>query len=129
MPGTIDFRHDREHDIIIATPHWKIETEADVETWFGQYVSYLKAFGRKMDFVVLLDDFEVTPAIGSKWGEWRARLHKEFTRFNIRVHAKRTVKLFVNTSGARFNVATSEAASVEDAIEAILEMRRRPDAY
>jgi hypothetical protein len=124
MAGTIDFQYDREHDLIVATPHWKLATEADVSTWYGQYVSYMKAFSRKMDMVVVLDDFEVGPAIGAKWGEYRAKVHKEFLRFNVRVHAKRNVKLFVNTSGARFNVSTEEAASVEDGIAAILEMRR-----
>jgi hypothetical protein len=125
MAGTIDFQYDRERDLVIATPHWKIVTENDVTTWLAQYASYMKSFGRKMDLVVVLDDFEVTPVIGSKWGESRATLHKEYLRYSIRVHSRRDVKLFVNTSGARFNIATEEAASVDDAVDAILEMRRR----
>jgi hypothetical protein len=125
MSGSIDFRYDQDRDIVIATPHWKIATENDVTTWLSQYAMYMKPFGRRMDMVVVLDDFEVTAAIGSKWGEYRARLHKEYLRYSIRVHSKRDVKLFVNTSGARFNIATEEAASVDDAVDAILEMRRR----
>jgi hypothetical protein len=125
MPGSIDFRYDKARDIVIATPHWKIATDEDVATWLAQYASYLTAFGRAMDMIVVLDDFEVTPAIGSRWGEHRARLHREHLRFSIRVHSKRDVKLFVNTSGARFNIATEEAASLEDAVAAILEMRRQ----
>ena len=128
MAGTINFQYDREHDIIVATPHWNIATENDVITWFGQYASYLKAFSRKMDMVVVLDDFEVAPAVGAKWGEYRAKVHKEYLRFNFRVHLNRNVKLFVNTSGVRFNVSTQEAASVDDAIAAILEMRRSLEA-
>jgi hypothetical protein len=125
MPGTIDFQYDSERDIVVATPHWKIASENDLPPWLAQYHAYLKSFGRKMDLVVVLDDFEVAPSIGAKWGEYRARLHKEHLRFSVRVHSKRDVKLFVNTSGVRFNIATEEAASIEDAKAAILEMRRQ----
>ncbi|HEY5375248.1 MAG TPA: hypothetical protein VIK01_16325 [Polyangiaceae bacterium] len=57
------------------------------------------------------------------WGLARAKIHQQFTRFNYRVHATNRVKLFVNTSGARYNVATEEAATIEDAIEGILAAR------
>jgi hypothetical protein len=126
MPGTIHFHYDEQFQIVIATPHWKITTEADVIAWFGQYERYMKRFAHKMDFVFVLDDFDVHPSIGSMWGEHRAKLHKQFTRFNFRVHSKRDVKLFVNTSGVRYNVSTAEAASVADAMEGILQARRTP---
>jgi hypothetical protein len=128
MAGTIDFHHDQKHDIVIATPHWRISTEADVHAWFAQYAGYMKTFARKMDTIVVLDDFEVDPIIGAKWGEYRAKLHKQFLRHNFRVHTARNVKLFVNTSGVRFNISTSEAASVEGAIEGILELRETAKA-
>jgi len=38
------------------------------------------------------------------------------------------VKLFTKTSGVRFNAATSEAATVEAAIEGILEARKKAGA-
>jgi hypothetical protein len=125
MAGTINFQYDRARDIVVATPHWKILGERDLPAWLGQYHVYLSTFARKMDMVVVLDDFEVTPNIGAKWGEYRARLHKDHLRFSVRVHSKRDVKLFVNTSGVRFNIATEEAASIDDAKAAILEMRRQ----
>jgi hypothetical protein len=124
MSGTIDFRYDEKNDVVIATPHWKIASEADLAAWYGQYARYMTRFGRKMDFVVVLNDFEVHPSIGSKWGEYRAKLHREFMRHNFRVHSNRDVKLFVNTSAVRYNVSNAEAASVEDAIEGIIEARR-----
>jgi hypothetical protein len=119
MKGTIDFRYDSENDIVIAIPHWNIETKEDVLVWFGQYQAYMKGFGRKVDFVVVLDDFKIGPAIGVAWGEYRAKIHQEYTRFSYRVHSNNRVKLFVNTSGVRYNVATEEAATIEDAIEGI----------
>jgi hypothetical protein len=127
MAGTIEFQYDQERDIVVATPHWKIASENDLPAWLAQYHAYLHPFARKMDLIVVLDDFEITPNIGSKWGEFRARLHKEYLRFSVRVHSKRDVKLFVNTSGARFNIATEEAASIDDAKAAILEMRRQAE--
>jgi hypothetical protein len=124
MRGTIDFHHDEVNDLVIATPHWKITSEADAIAWYGQYERYMKRFGRKMDFVVVLDDFEVLPSIGAKWGEYRAKVHHEFMRFSYRVHSSRDVKLFVNTSSVRYRLSNDEAASVEDAIQGILEARR-----
>jgi hypothetical protein len=117
--GKIDFRYDATNDIVIAVPHWNIQTAADVVDWYGQYEVYMSRFRRKMDFVVILDDFHIAPAIGVVWGEARGRLHQRFTRFSYRVHANSRVKLFVNTSGVRYNVATQEAATLEDAIEGI----------
>ena len=124
MKGKIEFEYDQENDLVVATPRWVIETEADVALWHDQYVSYMQTFKRKMDMVIVLDHFEIKAAIGVAWGAARAKIHQQFTRFNYRVHATNRVKLFVNTSGARYNVATEEAATVEDAIEGILAARR-----
>jgi hypothetical protein len=128
MRGTIAFEYDRDNDVVLAKPHWKIATEADVTTWYGQWASYLGAFTRKMDTIVVLDEFEVAPAIGAKWGECRAKLHNNFFALSVRVRSNRNVKLFVNTSGARFNISTDEAPSVEDALAVILEQRRSSSA-
>lgn len=119
MKGRIDFHFDQANDVIIATPHWKIETEEDAKEWYQAYVAFMSRFPRKMDFVAVLDDFEIAPAIGGVWGEYRAKIHQQYTRFSYRVHSNTRVKLFVNTSGVRYNVATQEAATVEDAIEGI----------
>jgi hypothetical protein len=124
MRGRIDFRHDKTHDIVIATPHWKIETEADVLEWYEQWVAFLKPLNRKVDLIIVLDHADVKASIGSFWGQYRAKVHQQYTRFNFRVHMSKNMRLFANTSGARYNVATEEAATVEDAIEGILAQRR-----
>jgi hypothetical protein len=124
MKGTIRFRYDSENDVVIATPHWNIETKEDVLVWFGQYESYIKRFARKMDVIIVLDDFKIGPTIGVVWGEYRASLHRQFTRFTYRVNSDNRVKLFVNTSGVRYNVATEEAATIEDGLEGIKAARR-----
>ena len=125
MPGTIDFQYDAARDIIIATPKWHLVTKEDCETWYAQWDKYLSRFRRKVDCVVLLSDFHVDPAIAPAWGEYRAKLNIAYFRHSYRVQADSVVKLFVKTSGVRFNAATSEAETVEAAIEGILDARKR----
>jgi hypothetical protein len=124
MPGSMKFQYDSVNDVVIGIPSWKIETREDAEEWYRQWEVYMSTFHRKMDVVVLLDNFEVATAVGPYWGEFRARVHQNFTRHNFRVHSNARVQLFVNTSGARYNVSTLEAATIEDAIDGIKEARR-----
>ncbi|MBV9947714.1 MAG: hypothetical protein JOZ69_12745 [Myxococcales bacterium] len=77
MKGRIDFRYDGVNDIVIATPHWNIETQEDVVTWFGQYEAYMRQFNRRLDFIVVLDDFRIGAGIGPFWGEYRAKVHQQ----------------------------------------------------
>jgi hypothetical protein len=72
MKGTIRFRYDRENDVVVATPHWNVDTKEDVLAWFGQYGAYMKQFARKMDVIAVPDDFKIGPTIGVVWGEYRA---------------------------------------------------------
>jgi hypothetical protein len=125
MPGTIDFKYDTAKDIVIATPSWRIVTKEDCQIWYEQWDTYLARFKRKIDCVVVLDDFHVDPLIAPAWGEYRAKLNITYFRHSFRVNADATVKLFIKTSGVRFNAATGEAASVEDAIQGILEARKK----
>ena len=124
MKGTVTFAYDRANDVVVATPRWHLETEADVLACYRRYESYLKIFTRKMDLIVVLDDFTISPTIGVVWGEYRARLYKHYTRFTYRVRSNGRVKLFVNASGVQHEVATEEATTVEDAIEEIAAARR-----
>jgi hypothetical protein len=125
MPGTMDFKHDAAHDIIIATPHWRIVTKQDCEVWASQWETYLAGFKGKVDCIMVLDEFHVDPAIASEWGEYRAKINIAYIRHSYRVNADPTVKLFIKTSGVRFNAAKGEAPSVEDAIEGILDARKK----
>jgi hypothetical protein len=128
MPGTIDFSYDAAKDIVIAVPKWTIASLEDCEAWFRQWADYLGAYGRKVDCVVVLDDFHIQPRIAAKWGEYRAKLNNTYFRHSFRVHADPTVKLFIQTSGVRFHAASGEAATVEGAIEGILDARKKAGA-
>src|SRR5512145_3389712 len=124
MAGTIKFTYDVANDLVIGIPNWKVETKEDVVEWSRQWDAYMVTFNRKMDVIILLDDFVVTTAIGPLWGEARARIHQKYIGHNFRVHSNALVRLFVNTSGVRYDVSTLEAASIEDGIQGIKEARR-----
>lgn len=119
MIGTIDFKHDVRNDIVIATPHWKIETKEDCEVWAQQYADYFGRFYRPVDTIFVLDDFVVASAIISEWGEYRAKVVKAYTRFSFRVHSKSLVNIIVKTSAIRHKASSEVAGSVEDAIAVI----------
>ena len=125
MPGKIDFTYDTTNDIVIAVPKWNIETQEDCEVWYREWESHLSKYGRKVDCIVVLDDFHIHTPIASAWGEYRAKLNNTYFRHSFRVHADPTVKLFIQTSGVRFNAASGEAATVEGAIEGILDARKQ----
>lgn len=124
MPGTMKFNYDSVNDVVIGIPQWKIETREDALEWYRQWEAFMSKFNRKMDIVVILDNFEVATAVGPFWGEIRARVHQNFIRYNFRVHSNARVRLFVNTSGVRYDVSTLEAESIDDAVEGIKEFRR-----
>ena len=112
MLGTIDFTYDQANDVVIAVPKWTISSREDCEAWFHQWEAYLLKYGRKVDCVVVLDAFHIDASIASVWGEYRAKLNNNYFRHSFRVHADPTVRLFVQTSGVRFNAASSEALAI-----------------
>ena len=123
MKGTIDFTYDEKNDIVIATPHWKIETKEDCEIWYNQWVDYLAPYNRKMDAIMILNDFHVKASYSVEWGHYRVKILKEYTRFSYRINPDLTTGIFIKTSGARYNASTKEASSLEAATEAILKDR------
>jgi hypothetical protein len=125
MIGTIAFDYRSADDIVLATPHWHIETAGDIVRWFAQYEAYLGPFYRPMDMVLQLDDFEVDTVVGVQWGSARARMQNLYTRFTCRVSSKKQVRLFINTSGVRHGVSTDEAPNLDAAIAQIKQARQR----
>lgn len=125
MTGTILFEHDRLNDVIIAKPKWNIETKEDCEVWYKQWSDYLSKFGKKIDIVVVLNEFKVAAAVSELWGEHRAKLNNTFFRFSYRVTPDLMTGIFIKTSGVRYHAATKEANSIESAIFAIKEERKK----
>ncbi|MBN2716938.1 MAG: hypothetical protein JXX14_13885 [Deltaproteobacteria bacterium] len=117
------FEHDTENDIIIALPDWCVVDEADCKVWYKEWEDYMKPFGRKMDCIMILDGFKVDSGIAAEWGEYRAKVNKEYIRFGYRVHPDTTTNIYIKTSGVKYNAATNMAPSIKDAVAAIKDAR------
>ncbi len=125
MTNRIDFHYDEKNDIVVATPHWHLKTEADVSAWSRDYQKYFARFGgRKVDVVFDLQHFTVDPRIGTAWGEARSHMINSYTRYSYRVSTQGSTGLFAFTSGVRYSASSATAPSVEAAIEQILRHRR-----
>lgn len=122
--GSIRFEHDEAHDVYIVYPKWTVESDTDCEVWLQQYVDFFGPLGRKVDAIIVLDDFKLGKDIGGVWGKYRAEVHKRFTRHSVRVHADAKVATFVSTSGVIHRVATDEARDVETALR-LIELKRQ----
>lgn len=125
MLGTIRFQYDETNDLYIVHPRWHVETEDDCRAWFKQYEVYFSKLGKKVDVVLVLDDFRIGAKIGSIWGKYRAEVSTRFMRHSVRVHADARVSTFNATSAALYSASSEEAPNVETAIAFI--RRRRED--
>jgi hypothetical protein len=124
MRGTIDFRYDFDHDIVVARPRWTLDTTAEVMRWYQLHAKYFGGrFHGPKDLIVVNDDFDVAPKVATVWGSYRAKLHETLVRHAVRVNSNARVRLTTNTSGVRYSVSTLEAVSMEEAIAAILAVR------
>jgi hypothetical protein len=118
MTQTIHFQL-IDDDIIIATPIWSIKTVEDCDAWYQQWVDYLTPFHRKMDCVMILNDFHVSGQVGRAWGERRAMINNTLLRHSFRVNSDMVVSSLVQLSGVLYDAATGEAKSIEAAIQGI----------
>lgn len=120
MTVTVDFKHDVQHNIVIASPHGRIETEADCESWFNQYLNYFQRFGRQIDVIFLLGNLSIDGQIMTVWGEYRARLVIESpVRFSYRVNPQTLLSIATTVSILRTKTPNPEKRSIEEAIAAI----------
>jgi hypothetical protein len=123
--GTVEFRYDDARDIVIARPRWTLATVSDVSRWYQMSLAYFMARyrGRK-DVVVHNDDFDVVPRLSTLWGQYRALLHDSRMSRCVTVGTSARVQMATNASSVQHGVHTFERATVEDAIELIVSMRK-----
>ncbi|MDD2775107.1 MAG: hypothetical protein PHU06_04050 [Gallionella sp.] len=120
MSVTVDFKHDVRHNIVFATPHGKIETEADCQAWFDQYSNYFQRVGRQVDVIFLLGDLSIDGQIMTVWGEYRVKLfHENHVRFSYRVSPQALVSIATTVSILRTKTPNPEKSSIGEAIAAI----------
>jgi hypothetical protein len=125
MGGTIRFDYDKANDLYVVVPKWNIETDEDCKAWHQQYVDFLGKLNKRVDMILILDDFRIGAKVGPVWGKYRADIINRFTRFSVRVHADAKVATFVATSAALHDSVADEARDVPTAVQLILEKRRR----
>jgi hypothetical protein len=122
--GTIDFRHDIVNDIVIQTPRWTLDSPVEVMRWYQVQASYFaQRFREKKDVIILNGAFDVTPQVGTLWGQYRAKLHEVYVRHSVRVANSPRVRLTTNTSAARYSISALEALTLDEAVLAILAAR------
>lgn len=126
MKGTVRFQYDEVNDIHLAYPKWNIETEDDCRIWFSQFEGYFARLNRKVDAIIVLDDFRIGPKIGITWGKYRAEWIKRFTRYSVRVRADARVSTFNATSAVQHGGGFEEAANIETAV-GFIKARRLED--
>jgi hypothetical protein len=121
MPGSIDFRYEFQHDIVVARPRWTLETAADVSRWYEAHGRYLGArFSRPKDLITVHDNFVIAPQMGALWESYSARLNESLVRFSAAVNAKGRLRL---ASGVGPVARPIEAQTIEEAIAGILARR------
>jgi hypothetical protein len=125
----IKFRYLAEHDVVLATVEWQLDSQKDVEDWQKAYEDYFSRNhkGRKVDVIFELSKFSVSPRMGAAFGEARAKMMTEFTRRTYRVNLDDATRTAMYTSRVLHGAAANEFDSVEDAI-AQLKLDRASDA-
>jgi hypothetical protein len=118
--GRIRFAYRALYDVVIATVDWALNTEEDVLTWYEEYQRYFTStFDRKVDVIFELANFTVSPKIAALFGEYRAKMLREFTGLTYRVHLSTTARTLMYTSSALTGAPANEFPSIEAAIAAL----------
>jgi hypothetical protein len=121
MKGRIKFSYRAVLDVVVADVDWTVETEEDVLQWYEEYRAFFSGrFPRKVDLILELSKFHISPRIATLLGEYRARVLAEFTRRSYRVNQAHRERTFMYTSSALHGAPANHYESIEDAIKAML---------
>jgi len=124
--GKLKFQYRAEHDVVIVTVDWSVETEDDLEPWSEAYASYFrKKFKRKVDAILDLTKFQLNPRVARRFGEVRARVLQQYMGRTYRVHASSVVKTAMYTSHVLHGAPANEYPTVEAALKQLLADRAR----
>jgi hypothetical protein len=119
--GKLKFQYLAEHDVLVVTVDWRIDTESDIELWYEAYARHFrKHFKRKVDLILDLTRFHLNPRIAGPFGEARAKLLREYTGRTYRVKADSVVKTAMYTSHVLHNAPANEFPSIEAALQQLL---------
>src|ERR1700749_2667417 len=84
----IKFRYLAEHDAVLATVNFQLETLKDVDEWLAAYTEYFSGHhrGEKVDLILDLSKFTISPRVGAAFGEARAKVVARYTKRTYRVN-------------------------------------------
>ncbi len=123
----IKFRYLAEHDAVLATVDWQLETAKDVAEWLGTYEEYFTRHhpGKKVDLILDLSKFTISPRVGAAFGEARAKLVALYAKRTYRVNVDAATKTAMYTSRVLHGVAANDFPSIEDALAQLKADRER----
>ena len=124
----LKFHYLAEHDVLIVTVDWTIETEEDLDPWYEAYARYFRRhFRRKVDVILDLTKFHLNPRIAGRFGEVRAKVLREFTARSYRVNADSVVKTAMYTSHVLQHAPANEFPTIDAALEQLAADRAQKD--
>jgi hypothetical protein len=124
--GKLKIQYLAEHDVLVVTVNWALETENDVERWEEAYASYFRThFKRKVDVILELTRFRIHPRIARRFGEVRAKILREYTTRSYRVNADSVVKTAMYTSHVLYSAPANEFRTIDAALRQIATDRAR----
>jgi len=128
MRGRIKFSHRALLDVVVAKVDWNIQTEDDVLAWHQEYRAFFTGrFNRKIDLILELSKFHVSPRVATFFGEHRARVLSEFTRRSYRVKQSLRERTYMYTSSAIHGAPANHYETIDDAVAAMLADRAADD--
>jgi len=126
-PGwRIEFHHDVMNDVVTA--HFEncvLDSADDALRWQSEVEESLARFGRKVDLLINLDGLIVRFAAGRAFGKARAEVLAKYSVHSFRYGGDATTRTFVNTSGMITGAEVNAYQSRDEALSALLELRRR----
>jgi len=122
--GKLKFQFRSEHDVVIVTVDWHLETEDDLDPWYEAYARYFRTnFKRKVDVIFDLTKFHLSPKVAQRFGEVRAKLLREYTARTYRVRLDPFVKTAMYTSRVLHGAPANDFPTIEAALEQLLKDR------
>lgn len=119
--GDIRFEYIAEHDVHLAYPVFRLATEQDCRDWLACYERYCTPFGRKLDFVFIIEMFSMEPSLTKTWVKYRDVFVDRFVRYGVRAASgsDQTLERTVRSWGV-----PAIAPDVDAAIRMIIDWRR-----
>jgi hypothetical protein len=128
MVGKIKFTYRAALDVVIAHVDWTLETEEEVLVWRDQYRSYFQGrYNRKVDLILELSNFHVSPRVAPFFGKYRAEINSDFVNRSYRVNQLARERTYMYTSSTIHGAPANHFDSIEKAVAA-LEADRRSGA-